>query len=317
MKLSKKLAGALAVTGAAALTLLASGAAQAVIDPNVTQNPVGEAGYVVNNTNWHIRFATARFTVTAAMKDLNSTALPAGGSGSTSGGGIGTELCDNNTGATAQVGLVYDAKAYDSHGATDGAGTGFQLAAQFGYLEANPFNIGGGGIGNGDPCISGGLISQSPITGPFAMSTPVYFHLDGITINPGDVVNVSVYYSPGARFRTVKFVVTDVTQDVTNQFTTPFIGWQTFYEAAVGVINNNNPDLTAPASLPLVSFTNSSFTNYAGQGGSLNGGWDLKEVEAVNGAAQPVLQPSNLPTTKNWSPLDTAFSVNEGSVLPS
>lgn len=314
---SRKSLAVAAATVAMAGLAFSSNVASASIDPVTTLNPVGEAGYVVNNTNWHIRFATTQFIVTAAMKDLNSTAKSTGGNDGTSGGGVGTEFCDNNTGAAAQTGLVYDAAAYDPHAPGDGAGTGFQIAAQFGYLEANPFDIGGGGVGNGDPCTSGGLVSQSTISGPHAMAAPVYFHLNGITINVGDVIRVSAYYSPGARYRTVKFAVADVTQNVTNQFTTPYIGWQTFYEAATGVINNNNPDLTAPAQLPLASFTNSTFTDYAGQGGSLNGGWDLKEVEAVNGASQVVLAPSALPTTRNWSSLDTAFTVSEGSVLPS
>lgn len=315
MKFRKGLA-AVAV-GLAALGVAATAnAASAVINPNPTLNPVGEAGYVVNNTNWHIRFATTTFTVTAAMKDLNSSALPTGGSKGIVGGGVGTELCDNNTGAAAQVGLVYDAGAYDPSD-TSAQATGFQLAAQFGYLEANPFNIGGGGIGNGDPCINGGLLAQSGMPGFGYMKHPVYFHLNGITINPGDVVQVSAYYSPAKLFRTVKFAVCDKTQDVCNQFTTGFIGWQTFFEAATGVVNDNNPGLVAPAQLPLVSFTKSSFTDYAGQGGSLNGGWDLKEVESVNAASQVVLQPSALPVTKNWSPLDTMFSISEGSVLPS
>jgi hypothetical protein len=268
-------AAAVAVLAAGGLFIGTSGAS--TLTP--TQNTAGEAGYYVNDWgNYHIRDAHSQLTVTAAMMQLPNTQT-------TVNQAEGNELCDPNTGDSAQIGLLWE-----------GAATGFEVGAQYGVLSSTPDAA--------DPCIQDGVLEPSPahvlIGGP-----------TGNKVRVGDVLTLDVYYNPTAQAHgrhQIQYTACDVTTDVCRQAFDE-VRAQNFFEAGIGVLNTGAPALTAPALNPLVTFASATFNNYNGSARNklALGGWQLDEAETVNGASQVTLQPSAVVGAS------TVFSVAEGS----
>src|SRR6185437_11044268 len=99
---------ALAVAGTATLGLGIAAASTAHADPagvGVVQNPAGEAGYFANdNGQTRFRDVRAQLNVTNQIKNLNGS--------NTNLGGVGVELCDPNTGYSAQLGVQWTGTAF-------------------------------------------------------------------------------------------------------------------------------------------------------------------------------------------------------------
>jgi hypothetical protein len=271
-----------AVVAAAALAVLAAGSLMLASAGASTGGPVaninGEAGYFVNDWgNYHIRDAHSQLTVTAAMMELPTTSAAVNQA-------EGNELCDPNTDHAAQIGLLWE------------SGTGFEVGAQYGTLSSvlNP----------ADPCIQDGVLSPSPS----------HVLIGGGTGNPvhvGDVVTEDVYYNPVAfahGIHQIQYTACDVTTDVCRQ-AFDYVHAQNFFEAGIGVLNTDAPNLTAPALNALVVFRSATFNNYNGSARNklALGGWQLDAAEGVNGASQVTLQPG--PVTG----ASTTFPVTEGS----
>jgi hypothetical protein len=264
-------AGAIGIAAAAGIFIASASAS--VSAP--AQNTTGEAGYYVNDwNNWHIRDAHAQFTVTPAMRTLPSTSA-------TVNEAVGGELCDPNTGDSAQAGLLWEST------------TGFEVGAQYGTLSSAP--------GAQDPCIQDGVLSPSPEHVLLGGTT-------GNKVSVGDVISVDVYYSTTAAHgrHAIQYTACDVTTNVCRQ-AFDYVRAQNFFEAGIGVLNQGAPSLTAPALNPLVRFSDATFSNYNGSAKAklANGGWQLDEAETVNGASQVTLQPSAVS--------GVTFSVAEGS----
>lgn len=308
---------------AVSLAAFAMGAGATVLPP--TQNTTGEAGYYVQHfNNWHIRDAHATFKVTAAMMHLN-TAGP-----STYPGAVGVELCNPTDGYSAQLGVTFLGGQFEilaAHGNLDTTtlpgndpcvqnGTivtqdslhdaAVQLAGKTTFLvggtpiwtpTAVPVNI---GVTTGDPVT---WVVPNNRNQPSAEQVPVAV---------GDTVTLDLYYNPTAvhHENSLQFT-TDVFGPGgaflgENQYTDGHVHAQNFFEAAIGADNNGAPALTAPAVLPLVSFSDATFTNYNKSAvNKLNGGWGLTEAQVINGASQVTMTPTSF--------AGNTFAINEGS----
>lgn len=326
MRLSKgkRLALLLAVPVAGAAAALAVSSAGATILPPV-QNTTGEAGYYVQHfNNWHIRDSHATFKVTAAMEALNHSA--------TFPGAVGVELCDPDNGYSAQLGVTFIGNQFEilaAHGNLDttttgndpctqngvivtsdtSAGTAVQLAGAVTYKSDNdaiwtptavPTNI---GVVVGDPTT---WVVPNNRNQPSAEQVPVVV---------GDTVTLDLYYNPTASHHenSIQFT-TDVYSPAgvflgENQYTDGHVHAQNFFEAAIGADNNGAPTLTSPADLPLVAFSDATFTNYSKSAvNELNGGWGLTQAVTVNGASQVTMTPTTF--------VGKTFSIDEGSATP-
>lgn len=313
-------AGACAVIAAGGLFLANAGAA--VLPP--VQNTTGEAGWFVQHWgNWHIRDAHATFKITPAMMHLDSAA------GSSYPGGVGPELCDPDDGYSAQLGVTFVGGQFEvlaAHGNLDASvtgndpcvqngvivtsdsadGTAVQLAGSVKYLSdndpiwsapASPVNI---GVVPGDPEVWAVPVNRGQ---PSAEQVPLAV---------GDTVTLDLYYSPTTVHGRNSLQFTSDVWSASgaflgeDQYTDSHVRPQQFFEAAVGADNTGAPGLTAPAQLPLVSFSDATFTNYNKSAvNKLNGGWGLTEAQTVNGASQVTLTPG--------APAGNAFSIVEGS----
>ena len=249
-----------AVAAAAVLPLAAAVPASAGLNPHITQDRNGEAGYyVADSGGWRIRDAHYSIVVTQAMRDLNGTHH----------GGVGAQLCDPNTSTAGQLGLVWNAV------------TGkFEVHYDFGQF-AHPARL------SADECIINGLVTEDPSRAPQLLSE--------VSIHGGDHLTFDVYYSPSGGY--LQFTATDVTQNVTRQAILPAweVGPQNFYEAGVGVFDGNLPALTPPAVNIVVPGLDASFNSYSATSGhdSVIGGWETKQAETVNGGGQVILTPAS------------------------
>jgi hypothetical protein len=310
LKLKSKLAGAaiaLVAVGGFAFASLDSGAS--VLPP--VQNTTGESGYSVTHyQNYHIRDAHAAFVVTAAMMSLNGdSAYP---------GAVGADLCDDDDNVAAQFGLTFLSGK-------------FEALAAYGTLSSQDGN---------DPCTQNGVLVTAPGTSLAAGSAVQLAGSDGITsgsntltgaggntyvfpgnenqpsvdqtpIVVGDTVSFDTYYNANAKSNKHNIQFTLDVYSTTGSFVkeiqfTAHIRTENFFEAGIGVENTNAPQLTAPADLSLVHFSDATFTNYNGSAiNKLNGGWGLTQDDTINGAGQITLQPT--------SPVGNTFSILEGS----
>ena len=321
-------ATALAVIAAGALFLANAGAA--VLPP--VQNTAGEAGYYVQHwNNWHIRDAHATFAVTGAMMHLN------GAAGSFP-GAVGVELCDPDDGYSAQLGVTFVGGQFEilaAHGNLDTATLpGNDPCVQNGVIvtKDSPFDAAVQLAGSVSRKATNSPIWSSP-AGVEDLATPATTPPDpagGVWAVPvnrsqpgaeqvplalGDVVTLDLYYNPTSShgLNSLQFT-TDVYSAGgaflgEDQYTDGRVRPQNFFEAAVGADNTGAPALTAPADLPLVNFSDATFTNYNKSAvDKLNGGWGLTQAQTVNGASQVTLAPT--------SAVGNSFSVLEGSASP-
>jgi hypothetical protein len=315
---------ALAAAATAAIAISAAGTADAAILPPV-QNQTGEAGYYVQHwDNWHIRDAHATFKITAAMEALNHDA--------TFPGAVGVELCDPDNGYTAQLGVTFIGNQFEilaAHGNLDTTSTGQDPCVQNGVIVTQDSNAGtavqlAGAVTYKSNNSAIWSAPASPVNIGAATGDPVTWVVPnnrnqpsaeqaGLTV--GDTVTLDLYYNPTSSHgkNSLQFT-TDVSSATgaflgENQYTDSKVKPQQFFEAAIGADNNGAPTLTAPATLPLVSFTDATFTNYTKSAvNKLNGGWGLTEAQTVNGASQVTMTPTTA--------VGNTFSIFEGSATP-
>lgn len=320
-----------AAVAAVACAVIAAGglflanASAAVLPP--VQNTTGEAGWFVQHWgNWHIRDAHATFKITPAMESLDI----ASASPSAYPGAVGVELCDPEDNYSAQLGATFIGGQFEllaAHGTLNASVTGNDPCVQDGVIVTKPSDpavqLAGAvtyafGPGKGD-AIWTGPASETDIATEAA--DPVTYVVPANRVQPsaeqvplavGDTVTLDLYYSPATLhgFDALQFT-TDVWSASgvflgEDQYTDRHVRPQSFFEGAIGADNNNAPSLTAPAQLPLVSFSDATFTNYNKSAvNKLNGGWGLTEAQTVNGASQVTLTPG--------APAGNAFSIVEGS----
>ncbi len=281
---------------------LAAGTAQAAPSvAKISNGPTGpgEAGYFTND-NGQTRFRDVQFTttVTNTLENLNGSGAP---------GGIGGELCDENTGFAAQIGLEWPACCnpvveynYTGNPGYDAVGGGY-LTASFGQADQ-------------DPCVEGGLINA----GAGEMFA------NGITVKQGDVVHFEIYYDPQGHWayspatgwawlHQVKFLVSDLTQGLTRvQYVK--VPSQNFHEAGIGIVSMANV-LTGGAVNLVNTFSGAFFNWYnngygarwAPQGIVQPSHWDLEYANFVNASNQVTITPSALSADAK------SFTMLEGS----
>lgn len=199
--------------------------------------------------------------------------------GTSGNGGVGAELCDPNTGYSIQLGVQW-------------TGSRFQVSYGHGIL---------GDLSGSDPCIMSGLVS-----GP----TP----LAPIALNPvaGDQVSFAIYYDPHSHWITVNSC--DITQDNTCRQAHFNDGFKNLYEFGIGAVSNG-PLLTAPASNPLVTFTNTAANYYSSTHGwnsiFVPGHWNLRQADWINGSSQVIMSSNG-----SLDPGGHMFSLFNGSTSP-
>jgi len=279
----RALAAAAALTlGGLAFTAPAFAAAPTIAKINNTAN--GEAGYFVNdNGSTRIRDVQASTVVTPQMENLNGVNLL---------GGTGVELCNDNTGDAAQLGLEWTGTAFTVE---------YGYTPHFAQLTApaasatNP---------DPDPCAEGGLLN-----GGTGISFPNSF-IPAI----GDTIHFEVYYNPkGNHTHSLKFLAEDVTQDITRVQTVQ-VPEMDFYEAGVGVLTDGQTLTGGPVNL-VNAFTGTSFNWYGNKGAApdsiLSSSWDTEMADFVNASNQVTLSPN-----ASLNSAGTGFSDYEGSTSP-
>ena len=296
---------AAAAAFAAAPTMSALAAPPIPMINNGTPGP-GEGGYFVND-NGGTRIRDVQFTtvVTAQMENLTGI----GGAP----GGAGGELCNDNTGWAAQVGLVWNGSAFlveynyvgdTTHfiGGVNAPGPATQL------LQASPLQD------DQDPCVEGGLLNDGSGHLGQVFNNFLNKSTDTTSINSihiGDVLSFEIYYNPKGHFgfHNLTFKVHDISRNIT-RVQTVNVPAQNFYEAGVGVVSMNT-GLTGGAVNLINTFTGASFNYYSSRHGfgSINvpAHWDLEEADFVNGSNQVTLTPGPLNSAGN------SFSMLEGS----
>jgi hypothetical protein len=215
----------------------------------IVQNTKGEAGYFAND-NGHTRFRDiqAQVGVTNQIKNLDGA--------NNNLGGVGVELCDPNTGYSAQLGVQW---------------TGNRFQVQYGHGVLGNTNF-------ADPCIQSGLITNPTPLSPLALN-PV----------TGDQLSFEIYYNPTSHWITVNSC--DLTQDVCRQahFND---GFKNLYEFGVGAVTQQ-PTLTAPANNFLASFSHLAANYYSSTHfwGSIfvPAHWNLKQADWINGSSQVIM----------------------------
>jgi hypothetical protein len=282
------LAAAVAATaivgGFAALAGAANAAPRVASSLHFTSNTFGEAGYYGNDDN-ATRYKYTQTTVIAQPSLVNLNGDTANGPGA-----VGTELCDPNNGFALQVGLWWDA-----------ANSRYDVS----YNQGNTFQPATGA----DPCIQDGFvipdISSTPqLVGPNA---PTAVH-----ISSGDQVALAIYFDPPSHFGHHHVVISacDLTQGFCRQYeNSTYAPSTTMWEFGTGAVTNNTK-LTAPAAIPLESFSNTKVTSYMSANpvpvGSVG---PLGEANFVNTSFQTVMSPNGTLVTPGGS----AFTLFEGS----
>lgn len=271
----------LAAAGAVGAALLAGGtvaAAPAVMAaPTVVQinnTTVGEAGYYANdNTMTRFRDVQATTVVKNTFKQLN-------GASATAPGGIGDELCNDNTNFAAQLGIEWN-------------GTQFLIEWNDGTLTDPAAET------ITDPCAQDGLLNNgSGITFPHPIIPVV-----------GDTLKFEIFYQPTGHHY-FQFKVTDVTQN-RSEVKQVFTGPHNLYEFGIGVLTND-ATLTGGAVNLLNTFTATSANYYSATKAQnsidVPAHWDLEEAQLENGSSQVTLSPDN-----SLNAAGTSFSLFEGS----
>lgn len=261
--------------------------------PQINNTHTGEAGYYVNdNGATRIRDVQATTVVQNTFKHLNGS-----GGELVQAGGIGVELCNDNTNFAAQLGIVWN----DSTNA-------FQVEYGYGGLHDDPSVV------IQDPCAQDGLLNggalgsfTEPVTGIHG-NVALFPH--GIVPNVGDTLKFEIFYQPAGHFHYFQFKVNDVTQNRT-EVQQVFAGWQNLYEAGIGVLTQANQLTGGPINL-LNTFSGTSF-NYYSSNHPFNSilvpaHWDLEQAQFINSSSQVTLSPNS-----SLNPQGTGFSLFEGS----
>lgn len=275
---------------------LVAGASVAAASPAFASGPVvpmihngpngpGEAGYFAND-NGGTRFRDIQFNTVAVntIQDLNGTGVQ---------GGLGGELCNDNSGWAAQIGIEWD--------------TAHQPVVEYNYTGSlgpnSPILTADPNQSDRDPCVEGGLLNNG-----------VGIPLTKFTVHENDALHFEIYYNPKGHFgfHQLKFLVKDITQNIT-EVKTVSVPAQDLYEFGVGVVSRA-PMVTGGAINLIDSFTGTAANYYSSHswiGSILSSHWDLQEADFVNLSHQPTITPNN---TLDGS--GSSFSVLEGSTSP-
>ena len=295
---------ALAVAGTATLGLgIAAAAAAQAATPvvPVTNIPAstalgGESGYyAVDNGHTRFRYVTATLDASTALVDLNGA--------TSASGAVGVELCDPNTGYAFQLGV--DAVPGATPGTTD-----YAVAAGYGTLTGT-FE---------DDCIQGGLLSPTFPTSTTwtttGTATTALIAGQGTSqpIATGDPLDLSIYYNPNAKHKTVEFSVCDANQTWGCRNPSTKTGARNIYEFGVGGLTNA-AGLTSPPLNLLTQFTSAAANYYSSNRGfgsiDVPGHWSLRQGVLVNASSQPIMSPDS-----SLSSSGSEFDLYEGSTSP-
>lgn len=289
----RKLSVALAAVGAAGVlafgTSMAHAATIPLINVQVGSAAGGVAGYYgADDGHTHYRYVQAIITASPSLVNLSGTSLT---------GAAGAELCDENTGWAAQIGVY----------ATGGG--------HYGVAFADSSGVGGGGLLNNsfdDPCIEGGLVQ------PNVLLAAHFNNSFNAQITTGDRLLVSAYYNPHGIFgqHQVTFAVTDLSKINEHRSIVTWAHAQSLSEFGIGVLSdassvtadtNNLVDTFGSPEVNFYSATHpaypiidqKAFYGYAG----------LSQVQYVNVSSQVEMSPLSTLTP-------SGFSVFEGSTTP-
>jgi hypothetical protein len=277
--------GLTALGGSAALAGAAGASTIPLINVQVGTSAGGVTGYYgADDGHTHWRYVQTIVTASPTLNNLN-------GVGSPNLGAAGVELCDENTGQAAQIGL------YDNGGT-------------YGVVYASPLDT-TLSTAFDDPCIEGGTIvpvtSAHPI---FGAGTPHH-------INQGDRLLLSVYYNPAGHFlHSLSFAVTDLSQINEHRSVSLLVHSQSFTEYGIGVVSNASA-VTADTNNLVETFGSSMINFYSATkpaepisaDTAFYGYAGLSQVQFVNISTQPEMSP-------NSSLSGADFSVFEGSTTP-
>ena len=302
----RKISVALAAIGAAGALAFGPSLAHAAVNPpiNVMQgsggggnSQSGVSGYYgADDGHTHYRFVRTTVTASASLNNLNGVL-------STSIGAAGAELCDENSGHAAQIGLYYSNGKY---------------GVAWAYGTLNNWAI------YDDACVEGGLLAPLSPTGP--VPTPgvtggVLLNSIASPIRTGDQILLTVYYNPTGHWglHQLQFGVTDLTQVNEHRSHTLSIPAEEFTEFGIGILSNASV-ITAPAnnlvdtfSSDMVNFYSSTTPAYPiGNQHAFYGYAGLSQVQFVNSSTQVLISPNNTLAVPGGS----SFSVFEGSTTP-
>jgi len=263
----------------------------------------GVSGYYgADDAHTHYRYVETIVTASASLNNLNGFATSAIGA-------AGTELCDENTGHAAQIGLY-------------NAGGKYGVAWAYGTLGANV--SGGWGIFD-DACTEAGLLAPLTATGPIpttGVTGGVLLNSIASPIHTGDQILLTIYYNPRGHFgfHSLQFGVTDLSQVNEHRSHTLTIPAESFTEFGIGILSNASA-ITAPANNLVDTFTNDKVNFYSSTVNAypitsqkaFYGYGGLSQVEYINNSSQVLISPNS---TLVGSPSTASFSVSEGSTTP-
>lgn len=269
---------------------LANATNQPGLPPHCWYLPVGTpttgeaAGYLAaNDGHTRYRFIQTNFKVSPQLINLNGTGLN---------GAAGIEECDPNISYAAQFGVVKD----------QATGLETPFYAQGHWLP-----------GSGDPCINNKPLVPNPDsttncplggTGSVTGTSPAVFCGSFAPVGVNDQLSdFAIYYTPGgAHFHHVSFGFCDVTQGVCRQAYAPHSVSLNFWEVGAGIFSGQQ-FISAPPSLPVVSFTATSMNCYSCKAAfrpisviqpvNASGVGGIENVQDVNSSGQAVLSPNN------------------------
>jgi hypothetical protein len=276
---------AAAAAAVLAFSAAASAATVPLINVAVGASAGGVAGYYgADDGHSHFRYVQTTVVASPTLNNLNGVGTPDLGA-------AGVELCDENTGMAAQIGL------YDNGGT-------------FGVVYASPAD---GTLSStfDDPCIEGGTII------PVASAHPLFGANTPHAIHAGDRLLLSVYYNPAGHFlHQLQFSVTDLSQVNEHRSVGLSVHAQSFSEYGIGVVSNAS-SVTAALNNNVDTFTGDVVNCYSctkpafpiSQEKAFYGYAGLSQVQFVNVSDQPEMSPSN-------SLSGSAFTVFEGSTTP-
>lgn len=293
MRLRALIAGAaIAALGAggAAFAANANAATIPLINVSVGMSTGGVAGYYgADDAHTHYRYVEAVITASPTLTNLNGLGANLGAAG--------VELCDENTGWAAQIGV------YSTGG------------GHYGVAFADSAGLGGGVLLNNtldDPCIDGGMVNPS-------ITTAAHFNNSfNNVITTGDKLLVSVYYDPHGFFgnHRVTFAVTDLSKINEHRSINTTVPTQSLGEFGIGVLSDAS-NVTADLNNLVDTFGTTDVNFYSSKVNAypiinqkaFYGYGGLSQVQFVNVSTQPEMSPNSTLTA-------SGFSVFEGSTTP-
>lgn len=289
---------ALAAAGSAAILALAPALAASAASIPLVSNSAGLAGFYGNDDNHtHYRYVQTVVTASQDLVNLNGNASQTGGGNRQ--GGVGVELCDpNDFGQTgdlsgdfaAQIALSWVGPAATGH---------FEVRYNVGFF-----------MPSADPCVQNGFTQFQFQNGqPLALTG----------INPGDVLSLAIYYTPGGHhFHQISFGVCDQTNDTCRQAYNTSPVAVNFWEFGIGGFADS-VTLTGGPVNQSETFSDNDVTCYScTHSVPIN---DVKPVNTLGVGGLTEAQYTNTTGQVELSPLDSlasnsSFTLWEGSTSP-